>query len=76
MAAQQTLKASLMQGCRSSDVSAMAIEGKKTIAATAHRSVFTIVQAFKTGPLSRTRGARAVLKMEAVSVAVVALRYG
>jgi hypothetical protein len=54
----------------------MAIEGKKTIAATAHRSVFTIVQAFKTGPLSRTRGARAVLKMEAVSVAVVALRYG
>ena len=50
MAAQQTLKASPMQACRSSDVSATAVEDKKAItrAAVGGASVFIVVHAFKT----------------------------
>jgi hypothetical protein len=49
MAAQQTLKASPMQACRSSDVSAMAVEENKAItnAAVGGASAFIVVHAFK-----------------------------
>ncbi|MFY9758527.1 MAG: hypothetical protein WCF47_06745 [Pseudolabrys sp.] len=58
MAAQQTLNASPMQACRSSVVSAMAFEDKKTIARAAigGASAFITVNAFKV--CSRTGGAR------------------
>ena len=58
MAAQQTLNASPMQACRSSVVSAMALEAKRAIARAAigGASAFMTVNAFKV--YSRAGGAR------------------
>jgi len=58
MAAQQTLNASPMQACRSSVVSAMALEDKKAIARAAigGASAFITVNAFKVCSPDRREG--------------------
>jgi hypothetical protein len=62
MADQQTLNASPMQACRSSVVSAMALEDKKAIARAAigGASAFITVKAFKVCSPDRRREGRAL----------------